>query len=87
MATYRFDHWERDGVSIGTTNPMTSPIITADTMFTAVFVLVSPVKRTVTIASTPTGIPITSPAGTTPFQVLVDDGTSITLQAPMQVVG
>lgn len=87
MATYRFDHWEKDGVTIGSTNPLTTSPITADTVFNAVYVLVAPTKRTVTITSTPTGIPMTSPTGTTPFQVIVDDGASIQLQAPTQVVG
>jgi hypothetical protein len=54
FAGYRFDHWELDGVNVGSANPI-SVVMDADHTLTAVFV-VTP-KHTLTVNSVPiTGV-------------------------------
>ena len=82
MARYVFDHWEVDGANIGSANPTTIGPITADTTIKAVYQIVT---HTVSLESSPQGIPYTNPPGTAPFTVTVQDGQNISVQVPQQV--
>lgn len=83
MAHYTFDHWEQDGVNIGSANPITLSPITGPTTVVAIYVPVP--THAVTLDSSPTGVAYIQPAGIAPFSVSVEEGQTITLQVPQEV--
>lgn len=84
MARYVFDHWEVNGVNIGSANPTTIGPITADITINAVYQIVI-VQHTVSLESSPQGVPYTNPPGTAPFTATVQDGQNVSVQVPQQV--
>jgi len=83
MVKYTFNHWEVDGVNVGSANPLTVGPITADTRIVAVYAVVT---HRVTFDSTPSGIIYTQPSGQGAGSSLtVDDGISLTVQVPPTV--
>lgn len=82
MPTYRFDHFEIDGVTYPTNSvPL---IITSDTLITAFY---TPITRTVTYKSSPIPVPLSiDSAIIQPDETIsIPDGTQITVSVPMEV--
>ena len=82
MVKYDFDHWEVNGTNLGSMNPLTVGPITSDLSVKAVYRIVT---HTVSLDSTPSGVPYITPVGTSPFTVIVQDGQNISVQVPQEV--
>lgn len=83
MARMIFSHWD-DGLGnlISTNNPATLGPVTGALTIRGVYTML---QHPVTIQSSPSGVAMVQPAGITPFTVTVNDGGSVTLQAPPEI--
>jgi len=79
MAKYRFDHWED-----GSINPTRTFTVTANITIRAYYMTV---ERTVTFESTPIAVRATIDGQSVPSgeEILVADGTTITITVPTEV--
>jgi len=82
MAKYTFDHWEVNGVNVGSANPTTIGPVTTDLTVKAVYQITT---HTILLDSSPSGVTYVNPVGTPPFTVTVEDGQSISVQVPHEI--
>ena len=82
MVKYIFDHWEVNGINVGSANPLTIGPITADLTVKAVYQITT---HTILLDSSPSGVAYVNPVGTAPFTITVQDGQSISVQVPHEI--